>query len=94
MHFTAPISFYTMGRCLGSLSLTLPLDPTRGSIGGPGLHLWVLALRAQFFSLQAIPKSWEPWLNEFIFDSFIRCTQTGHGEITCLFILLQENASF
>ena len=31
-------------------------------IGGPGSHSWVLALRAQCFSLQAIPKSWKPWL--------------------------------
>ena len=49
------------------------LDPGQGlcpwtpsgalyTIGGPGSHSWVLALRAQCFSLKAIPKSWKPWL--------------------------------
>ena len=33
-------------------------------------------------------------LNEFIFDSFIRFTQKGHGEITCIFISLQKTQDF
>ena len=31
--------------------------------GGPGSHSWVLVLRAQCFSLQAIPKNWKPWFS-------------------------------
>ena len=33
-------------------------------------------------------------LNEFMFDSFIRFTQKGHGEITCIFISLQKKSKF
>ena len=58
MHFTSPnTNFLTQGgRCLEPLSRTKPLDPTRGPIGGPGPHSWVLALRTRCFSLQAIHK--------------------------------------
>ena len=60
---------YTRGCCLGPLSRALPLDPTRGSIGGPGPHSWVLALWAQCFSLQAIPESWKPCISSYIDDN-------------------------
>ena len=43
----------------------IPLTPLPSGalIGGPGFHSWVLALRARCLSLQAIPKSWKPWIN-------------------------------
>ena len=43
----------------------IPLTPlpSGAQIGGPGFHSWVLALRARCLSLQAIPKSWKPWIN-------------------------------
>ena len=53
---------YTRGRCLGPLSRVFPQDPIRDPIGGPGPYSWVLALRTWCFSLQAIPKSWKPWI--------------------------------
>ena len=69
MHFTSlDIFFVTQGN--DALDLCQGLCPWIPSgaiyrptiIGGPGSHSLVLALRAQCFSLQAIPKSWKPWL--------------------------------
>ena len=68
---------YTRGHCLGPLSRALPLDPTKGPIGGPGPHSWVLVLRARCFSLQAFPKSWKPCIFDLLFTFF------GHqGKVT------------
>ena len=63
MHFTSLNTniLAQEGAALDPLLRALPLDPTRGTIiGGQGSHSWVLALHAQCFSLQAIPKSWQP----------------------------------
>ena len=66
MNFTSlSIFFVTQGDdALDPCQGLCPWTPSGAlyTVGGPGSHSWVLALRAQCFSLKAIPKSWKPWL--------------------------------
>ena len=60
MHFTSPNTNCLMGGCcLEPLSRAKPLGPYRWA----WTHSWVLVLHTRCFSLQAIHKSWKPWLH-------------------------------
>ena len=65
MHFTSPNTDFLRqgGAFLAGPVKGFAPGPHQGPyIGWPGYHSGVLALRARCFSLQAITKSWKPWI--------------------------------